>query len=268
MMHLLKIEWLKIKNYRTFWILLLITIVSMPAFNYVIYDLMDNTFPKIKGKSILGSPFAFPDVWQTVTWNSSLLLLIPAVLIITLTTNEFTYRTHRQNVIDGLSRSQFINVKLVEVFLLSVFITLVVFITCLAFGYIGNKPPADGSAFNDVRYIGFFFIEMLSYSLIAFLIAMFIKRAGLAMGIFFVYMILEQFVVALLKNKYKIKSVEYLPEEVTDMLILQPYGEKLVSSPEKIKAWENHLPVYLAVSVLYILLYCFITNLRFRKADL
>src|ERR1700712_2059060 len=100
MLQLLHIEWLKVKYYRTFWILLLISVVSIPAFNYVIYDLMNNSFPKLNGKSIAGSPFAFPDVWQTVAWNSSLLLLIPAILILTLTTNEFTYKTHRQNIID------------------------------------------------------------------------------------------------------------------------------------------------------------------------
>src|SRR5580704_1643184 len=112
MIRLLKIEWMKVKNYRTFWILLLITIVSMPAFNYTVYDLTNNSFPKVRGKNILGSPFGFPEVWQTVAWNSALLLLIPAVFVITLTTNEFTYRTHRQNIIDGWGRNQFINVKL------------------------------------------------------------------------------------------------------------------------------------------------------------
>src|SRR4051812_21233830 len=178
MLHLLKIEWLKIKNYRTFWILLAIIIVSIPAFNYVIYDLMDNSFPKVKGKSILGSPFAFPDVWQTVSWNSSLLLLIPAILIITLITNEFTYKTHRQNVIDGWSRNQFIQIKLLQVFLLSALVTLVVFLTSLAFGNLGNKVPRNTSIFRDVRFTGFFFVEMLSYSMIAFLIGMLIKRAG------------------------------------------------------------------------------------------
>src|SRR4051794_16172959 len=205
MLHLLKIEWLKLKNYRTFWILLAITIISIPSFNYVVFDLMDNSFPKIRGQSILGSPFAFPDVWQTVTWNSSLLLLIPAILIITLTSNEFTFKTHRQNVIDGMSRGQFINVKLIEVLFLSIIVTLTVYGTCLAFGYLANDVP-NMSTMKEMRFVGFFFMEMLSYSLIAFLITILIKRAGLAMGVFFIYMIMEQFVVVLGKNKYKLKG--------------------------------------------------------------
>ena len=96
----------------------------------MLYNIMNNSFPKSRGQgqglaqNLLGSPFAFPDVWQTVSWNSTMLFIIPAILIITLTTNEFVYKTHRQNIIDGWSRKQFISVKLVEVLLLSVFTTL------------------------------------------------------------------------------------------------------------------------------------------------
>jgi len=268
MLQLLRIEWLKVKNYRTFWILVLISIISIPAFNYVIYDMMDNSFPKLNGKSILGSPFAFPDVWQTVAWNSSLLLLIPAILIITLTTNEFTYKTHRQNIIDGWARNQFVNVKLIEVLILSVLVSSIVFITALAFGYYGNKIPVGVTIFQDVRFAAFFFVEMISYSLIAFFISMLIKRAGLAMGVFFIYMIIEQFVVAILRNKYKISWVDFFPQEVTDMLIPQPYGRKLLSPTDKLKLWENHILTYLVVAAVYVLLYCILTNWRFRKSDL
>ncbi|HEY4154757.1 MAG TPA: ABC transporter permease, partial [Puia sp.] len=104
--HTLRIEWMKVKNYRTFWILTGIIVVCIPAFNYVIFDVTNNTFPKINGQSILGSPFSFPNVWKTVPYNAGLLLFIPAILIITLITNEFTYRTHRQNIIDGWSRGR------------------------------------------------------------------------------------------------------------------------------------------------------------------
>jgi ABC-type transport system involved in multi-copper enzyme maturation permease subunit len=109
---------------------------------------------------------------------------------------------------------------------------------------------------------------MLSYSLIAFVFGMFIKRAGLAMGVFFIYMIIEQFIVALLRNKYKIFGVNYLPEEVTDMLIPQPFAQKMLSTPERFRIWESSLTTYLTLSLVYVLLYCFITNWRFRKNDL
>jgi ABC-type transport system involved in multi-copper enzyme maturation permease subunit len=229
---------------------------------------MDNSFPKINGKSFLGSPFAFPDVWQTVAWNSSLLLLIPAILLITLITNEFTYKTHRQNVIDGWSRSQFVTVKLVEVFIFSVLVTIVVFLTTLAFGYFANKPQAGISVFKEVRFLGFFFVQMLSYTMIAFLISMLIKRAGLAIGVFFIYIIIETFIVLFSKNVLKINGLDFMPQEVTDLLIPQPYARKLLAAPDKLKMWESQIPTYLMVATLYLLAYCFIANWRFRKSDI
>jgi ABC-2 type transport system permease protein len=263
----LQVEWMKVKNYRTFWILLAITIVSIPAFNYMFYNIMDNSFPKNHGKSFLGSPFAFPDVWQTVSWNASMLFLVPAILIITLTTNEFTYKTHRQNIIDGWSRGRFIRIKLIGILLLSLLTTVVVVLTALAFGYIGNKLPEGVSAWQESRFALFFFVQMISYSLIAFLMALFIKRAGLALGIFFIYLIIEQVIVGIFRNKYHLSGVNYFPEEVTDMLIPFPYAKGFVANQAG-PSWESHIPVYLLVAAVYVLIYCLLTNRRFLRSDL
>ena len=267
MLRILKIEWMKVKNYRTFWILLIITIVSIPAFNYSIYDFGNNSFPKVRGQSFIGSPFAFPDVWSMVTWVSSLLFIIPAILIITLTTNEFSYRTHRQNIIDGWSRKQFIYVKLFEVLLISILTTIVVILTCLFFGFVLNKTPENTPIFKNVRFIFFYFIQMISYSTIAFLLSMFIRRAGLSMGIFFIYMVFEQFAVAILRNKYHQHWVDYLPEEVSDKLIPSVF-ERISRSAEDKQNWENHIPIYIGISLAYLTIYSMVTSWRFRKSDL
>jgi ABC-2 type transport system permease protein len=258
---------MKVKNYRTFWILLAITIAIIPGFNYMLYNILDNSFPKNHGHSLIGSPFAFPDAWQTVSWNASMLFLIPAILIITLTTNEFVYKTHRQNVIDGWSRGQFIGVKILEVLLLSVLSTVVVILTTLAFGYLGNKLPAGVSAWQESRFAGFYFVQMLSFSMIAFLLAMFIKRAGLALGLFLIYLIFEDIIVGLFRGKYHSAAVDYLPEQVTDKLIPFPYVKGILVQ-QGADTWERHIPGYLLVAALYLLLYCLLTSRRFLKSDL
>jgi ABC-2 type transport system permease protein len=267
MLQLLRIEWMKVKNYRTFWILLGITAVSIPGINYMLYNLMDNSFPKNHGKSILGTPFGFPDIWQTASWNAGMLFLIPAILIITLTTNEFTYKTHRQNIIDGWSRQQFIGVKLIEILILSVFTTLILVLTALAFGYLGNKVPEGISVWSESRFVFFYFVQMLSYSLIAFVLSILIKRAGLAMGLFFIYLIAEQITVGVLRNVQHLTAVDYLPEEVTDRLIPQPYAKGIIQQTN-VADWEHHIPIYLMVAAVYILAYCLLTGRYFLKNDL
>lgn len=267
MLHLLKIEWLKVKNYRTFWVLFVLLTVSIPSFCYIVFDITDNTFPKIEGKSILGSPFAFPDVWSTVAWFSSLVLFIPAVLIITLTTNEFIFKTHRQNVIDGWSRSQFISVKMVEVFILCLYITLLVFGTALVFGSNSKQQGENPSMWQGSRYVIFFFIEALSYLMVAMVISLLIKRAGLAMGIFFLYSIVLEQIIVQLARKYANDIGKFLPLEVSDRLIPVPFLRSFLSG-DQARAWQNNLPYFIAVSLLYLLLYIFICHRKFTRSDL
>ena len=267
MIKLLRVEWLKVKSYRTFWILLAITILSIPGLNYMLYSLMDNSFPKVKGKSILGSPFAFPDGWQTVSWNSSLLFIIPAILIITLTTNEFTFKTHRQNVIDGWSRSQFISVKLLEVLLLSIVCTIVVFITALVFGTVANKAPDGVSIWQGSRFVFFYFVEMITYSSIALVMTILIKRAGLSIAAFLAYILVENIIVGLGRNLYHFRGVDYLPEEVTDRLILQPYF-KMIVPPADIAFYEHWLPYHLVVAAVFLIAYWLFTWRRFVTTDM
>ncbi|HEX4851096.1 MAG TPA: hypothetical protein VFV08_09835, partial [Puia sp.] len=78
---------------------------------------------------------------------------------------------------------------------------------------------------------------------------------------------MEQFVVSYLRTKYKMNWVDYLPEEVTDRLLPQAYLQKL-NTPQSYQLWQNHVPVYLGIALVYLIVYCFVTTWRFMKADL
>jgi cytochrome c oxidase subunit IV len=108
---------------------------------------------------------------------------------------------------------------------------------------------------------------MLSYSMIAFLLALLIKRAGLAISVFLIYMLVENIAVAILRNVYKLNGADFLPEEVTDRLIPQPYLKALIR-PEETARWEHLLPVYLVVGAVYFVLYCLVAGRSFLKNDL
>ncbi|HEY4937032.1 MAG TPA: hypothetical protein VII44_10650, partial [Puia sp.] len=161
----------------------------------------------------------------------------------------------------------FIYIKIFQVFLLTLFVTGIVILTCLYLGFLTRTPIQPKAGWHEYRFILYFLVEMLDYSLIALFFAMLIRRAGLAMGIFFLYMIVEQFVVSLGRNKYKVTWVDYLPEEVSDRLIPQPFARKILS-PGNNDIWEKHVPLYLSIAVLYIIIYILIVSWRFRKADL
>jgi ABC-2 type transport system permease protein len=261
---LLRIEWMKIKNYRTFWILLGITVVAIPGVNYAVYNIVNAVTGKGKGGPGLNlNPFGFPDGWHTVCYASSYLFIMQAILIITLTTNEFSFKTHRQNIIDGWSRGAFLGVKLVGIVMLAVLSTLVVLLTVLGFGFFTKSSGAVVSVWQGSRFLFFYFVQVVSYSMIAFVLSILVKRSGLAIGLFLIYMIVEQVVMGLLTNLWHVSAAQYLPEESTDRLIPFP-AFHIMSQSE----WEHRIPGYLIAAAVYLILYCVFTSRYFLKSDL
>ena len=125
---LLRTEWLKIRKYPAFWLMLVIVALSYPGMNYMLYveGYKDQLVNKTMGPILrmLPNPFTFPDAWQTVAFISSLFIFLPAVIVIMFISNEYTYKTHRQNIIDGWSRTDFMVSKLIDVLVISFVATL------------------------------------------------------------------------------------------------------------------------------------------------
>ena len=266
MLHLLHIEWLKIKGYRTFWVLTVLLIASIIGINYSVYHVkgaQDIANPQIA--IMMGSPFSFPNVWHTVAYISSFLLFIPGLMIITSVSNEFTFKTHRQNIIDGWSRAQFIHVKIFLVAILSLFSTAIVFITCLIFGFM-SPHPFD---LTDIQFIGYFFIQCISYGMVALLLSIWIRRSGFAIGVFFIYSYIIENVVGAFLN-YGISSQwtrngpgDYLPLNTTDNLIPFPFFRGLVKFGSQPSVY-----VLLVLSVVYLFIYYFFCVRKFSTDDL
>ncbi len=226
MLKLLRTEWLKMKKYNAFWWIIVITALSYPGINYMFYKFYENvtTTPSNAmdiAKAALGNPFAFPETWRTVAFFSSLFVFIPAVVIIMLICNEYTFRTHRQNVIDGWSRNQFITSKLLDVAMVSLMITIMYTIVALVTGFTNQKRLIQDT-WSQSYYIGLFFLQTFAQLSIAFLLGFLIKRSFLALGVFlFYFIVLENIFVSLLTH-YKLKAADYMPIEISDMIIPRP----------------------------------------------
>jgi ABC-2 type transport system permease protein len=259
MLHLLKIEWLKVKNYRTFWILFLLFVASMAGFNYTVFQGY-NSRPKSADMILKETPYAFPDIWQTITYWSSFLLFIPALLMIISLTNEFSFKTHRQNIIDGLSRTQFILVKFLFLSILALVCTITVFLTTIIFGIALGEHPG----FTNSIYIFYFFIQALSYSFVGLLFGLLFRRSGIAIGVFFLYVLVFDELVADLLKKYVGKIGYYMPLESNDVLITIPFGKRAIN-----QLTHRPEPIYLLIAALaYLLFYFIFCKRNFETADL
>lgn len=261
MLHLLKIEWLKIKSYRAFWVFSILYLASIFLINYIGWTTQQRAFNSAPGsEQFFGNAYAFPRVWQTVGWMSSWLLYFPGMLIIMLMTNEFNFKTHRQNIIDGLSRQQFIGVKIVMVVLLAVVITLLNFLSAVVFG---NMTAGEFST-KGIEYMGYVFLQSLAYIFFALMLAVLFRRSGLAIIVFILYgLIFEWLITALLTFQAKLAPYSYfLPLQTSDVLIPFPFGKEVFypSMPA--------VGTLVAGIVVYVSLYLFFTRKKFVTDDL
>ncbi len=265
MLHLLYIEWMKLKNYRTFWILGALFILSLFGVNYIGYEIQQQVFSKQNNNmatAFLGNPpFRFPDVWQTVSYISSFLLFFPGLIIIILMTNEFSYKTHRQNIIDGVSRRQFVTAKIILAVLIAFVSTVVVFLVAVFFGF---REGSASVSFTNLQYISYYFIQALSYTLVALMFAVLFRRSGISIGVYFLYSVVleEAFVKGV--HYYFGDVSHFFPLESTDNLITFPVFKNMV---EQVAKPPDVLPLLIAAAV-YVAVYIFICEWRFRKADL
>lgn len=262
MLKLLKIEWLKLRNYRTFWILGSLYLISVVAVSYIGYSVEQRTVAREQMlKAVVGTSFGYPDVWQSVSYLSTYLVFIPALLIITFVSNEFTYKTHRQNIIDGWSRLEFISVKIVVALLLSLLSALMVMITVLIIGSFGDTSFSwDGSI-----YVFYYFIQTFSYCAFSLLLAVLIKRTGLALGIFLLYAFaLENLVGNLLNWRIASRPGSYLPLNSTDNLIPFPFARNIT------RQFMSNLNVtwLLIFAGVYLFLYLFFSIRKMQHSDL
>lgn len=262
MIQLLKIEWLKLNRYRAFYLLAGLFVVSIFGINYVTYQATQFSNPM--AATVLGRPFQFPGVWNTISYFASFLLLIPGLIMILITTNEYTFRTHRQNIIDGLSRSQFILTKITMVAIIAFCSTLLVSLMAFLFGIF---EKGSVFSFSGFEYIFYFFVQALAYVSVALLLALLFKRAGIAIGIYFLYTFVLENMIAALLNHYIGTVGNFLPLESGDKLIPIPFMKGMTGGLMPVKATPDALYL-LITSLVWIALCLWFCKYRFEKNDL
>ncbi|MBI3137275.1 MAG: ABC transporter permease [Sphingobacteriales bacterium] len=258
MTRLIRTEWLKMKKYTAFWWVMGLTALSYPGINYIFYSFyktmttQENTAGKLI-KMAVGNPFAFPEAWQSVAYFSSWFVFIPAVVVIMLISNEYSFRTHRQNIIDGWGRGQFVTSKLIDVLIISLLITLLYLVVTMVTGY-SNLADGTGDNWSKSYYAGLFALQTFSQLSIAFLIGFLIRKAFLALGIFiFYFLILENILVGVFR--FKVQDIgRFLPFEISDRIIPVPAFLGKLETPEKYQNALDRIPLHVGLTVLFTLI--------------
>lgn len=207
MLHLLKVDLKKLVDYRTFWI-----ICGLYFFTLCMGAASGMEFLKWLARMIEGFGqeiniariplYHFPDIWQNLAWSGGLLKMGLAIMTVISITNEYTYRTVRQNIIDGLSREQFLLSKVMTNMVLSALSTVLLFLIAVVTGLIYSPALDFPYGFTGIAFYAAYFLEVFAFLSFALMLGIFIQRSGLT--------------IILLLNAYLIELIikENIEEEV------------------------------------------------------
>ena len=143
--------------------------------------------------------FNFPFIWHFNTWIASILKLFLAIVIVSMMANEYSNRTLKQNLIDGLSKKEFVISKFLTVVLFSLVSTLFVFIVSLLLGLVFSDYNEIGIIFSDMEYLLAYFINLVGFFSFCLFIGILVKRSAFALGFLLIWSIIEGIIYGFLK---------------------------------------------------------------------
>ena len=143
--------------------------------------------------------FNFPFIWHFNTWIASILKLFLAIVIVSMMANEYSNRTLKQNLIDGLSKKEFVISKFLTVVLFSLVSTLFVFIVSLILGLVFSDYNEIGIIFSDTEYLLAYFINLVGFFSFCLFIGILVKRSAFALGFLLIWSIIEGIIYGFLK---------------------------------------------------------------------
>jgi len=267
MLRILKIEWLKIKNYKAFWWVVGITAITYMATSFMalaFYKQVSTSskIPPNVAKAWLGNPFSFEEIWHTTAYISSFFIIIPSLIVIMLITNEYSFKTNRQNIIDGWSRNQFLTGKLLDVTVISLMITVLYVLTCIAIGSTNSSPTEMGN--GKIHFIGYFVLQTFSQLSIALFIGLVVRKSFIALGIFIFSSVILEPSITWFFSSHNFVIGNFLPFEISDKMIPPP-AFMAKAGPEMYQAAMDATSAhffYTAIFTLALWLICFKLNAK------
>lgn len=145
--------------------------------------------------------FNFPYVWHFNAFIGAWFKIFLAVVIVSMTANEYSNKTIKQNLIDGLSKREFLHSKWIMIFAFAGISTLFIFVVSLILGLMYSNYTELGIIFSDFEYLLAYFLKLVAFFGFCLFLGTAIKRSAFALGFLGVWQMFEGICYGLLKWK-------------------------------------------------------------------
>ena len=173
--------------------------------------------------------FNFPFIWHFNGYMAAILKIFLAIVIVSMMANEYSYRTLKQNLIDGISKKEFVLSKFITVIGFAVVSTIFLFVVSMILGLSFSDYKEFSIIFSDLDYLLAYFIKLVGFFSFCLFLGVLVKRSAFAIGFLVIWWILESIVYGLLKWRFfKDTDVaemvtQFLPLTAMSNLIKEPF---------------------------------------------
>ena len=156
--------------------------------------------------------FNFPYIWHFNTFIAAFFKFFLLLVIVSMMANEYSNKTLKQNLIDGLSKKEFVLSKFYTVTLFALVSTAFVFVVSLILGLIYSDYNEFSIIFSDLEYLLAFFVKLLGFFSFGLFLGVLIKRSAFAVGAMLIWFFAELIGYSVMKWKI------FRDEEIADAL--------------------------------------------------
>ncbi|OYU81865.1 MAG: ABC transporter permease [Flavobacterium sp. BFFFF1] len=218
--------------------------------------------------------FNFPYIWHFNLFIASYFKFFMAIIIVSMIANEYSYGTLKQNLIDGLSKKEFVASKFLTILLFAAISTIFMFIITLILGYSFSSYNELSIVFTDLDYLFAYFIRITAFFSMCLFFGFLIKRSAFAIGFILVWYIIEK----ILMQGFRIPGFlsDLLPLESMYNLTKEPFTRlsaiknlETVSNNghEVVRDYGIHLSSIM-IAIVWIVIFLLMSYKLLKKRDL
>ena len=219
--------------------------------------------------------FNFQIIWHITTFFSALFKFFFAIVVVSMIGNEYSNKTLKQNLIDGLNKKEFILSKFYVIIFFSLISTIIIFILSLVLGLIYSSYDEFHIIIQEMEFLIAYFVKLVGFFSFCLFLGVLAKRSGFALAFLFTDLILEWVVLGIItwKGNYELaqKVQDFLPLTSMSNLIKQPFQRiamtKFPGNSDIIYDYSVHFESVLIV-ILWTVFFVYSSYKLLKKRDL
>jgi len=219
--------------------------------------------------------YNFPIIWHITTFFASQFKFFFAIVVVSMIRNEYSNKTIKQNLIDGLSKKEFILSKFYTIVFFSFVATVLLTLISLLIGLYYSSYNEIGIILTETEYLVGYFFKLVAFFSFCLYLGMLAKRSAFALAFLFVDFILEWIILGLItwkanfeiaekiQNFFPLKSMYNLIEQPIQRIAMSKFPDKENLAYDYALHWHE-----LAIVMFWTALFIFLSYRLLKKRDL